>query len=248
MSMITNTENPSMSGLCSSNITGFMCNHCGHVASRSRIITHILKIHRKSSEVPFACEFCNFFANNFKTYLKHSKSPKHMKTLAKLNIKQSSPKNILRLTSRRDHVLKVESKPARENFDYTKVVKQIPAYSLDDQHSKLNSSNPPLSMISETPSIPELVNILNDYGQKLLLNSTIKTPETLVNPIANNESDSSTSHPTNNDSSYKIMKLDKESQTDCSLFDLLYFSFNFGFSTGTQTDINFQEMKQANLE
>ena len=171
-----------------------------------------------------------------------------MKTLTKLNIKQSSPKNILRLTSRRDHVLKEKSKPAKENFDYTKVVKQISAYSLDDQHSKLESSNPPLPMISATPSISELVNILNDYGQKLLWNSIIKTPETLVNSITNNESDSSTSHPTNNEPSYKIKKLDKGSQTDCSLFDLLYFSFNFGFSKGTQTDINFQEMKQTNLE
>ena len=42
--------------------------------------------------------------------------------------------------------------------------------------------------------------------------------------------------------SHKTMKLDKESQTDCSLFDLLYFSFNFDFSKGTQTDINSQEI------
>ena len=236
MSMVINTEYPSKTGLCSRNITGYMCNHCGHVAARSQIITHILKLHRKSSEVPFTCEFCNFFANDFKTYLKHSKSPRHMKTLGELNIKQCSSKNILRLTSRRDHVLNEKSKPVKENLDYTKVVKQISSSSLNKQNSNLESLTPPLPMIAATPSISELVNILNDYGQRLSLNSTITTSETMVNTITKDDSDSSTNHSTNNEPIYKNKKLDKGSQTDCSMFDLLYFSFKFGFSKGTQTD------------
>ena len=64
MSLIINKESPSGKGLGNKNTTGYMCKHCGRVASKSQIILHILRAHRKSTEVPFACALCNFISND----------------------------------------------------------------------------------------------------------------------------------------------------------------------------------------
>ena len=162
-----------------------------------------------------------------------------MRTLGKQH--SSSLNNNLKHISRRDHVSNTTTKPVRKGLDYICLAKLSSSSALDEQISVPGPPSPSLTITPTVSPILELMNILDDYGKYLSANNSISAYEGVSISAQKPVTITDRSTLNNENLDIKTQKMNKESQTDCSMFDLLYFSFNFGFSKGTQTDENILE-------